>query len=153
MHTFASYLFFASLVCTSVAAQQPYEQIQERNLKADVNFLASDEMAGRKTTSHEARIASSYIASEFLRLGLKPLGDDGSYFQRYDLTLAAQDDANIALTVRSGAQEKSYQLGHDFDLTWITQTTNPTAVTGQVVFIGYGIKAPEYGYEDRKSVV
>jgi hypothetical protein len=152
MHTFASYLFFASLVCTSVAAQQPYEQIQERNLKADVNFLASDEMAGRKTTSHEARIASSYIASEFLRLGLKPLGDDGSYFQRYDLTLAAQDDANIALTVRSGAQEKSYQLGHDFDLTWITQTTNPTAVTGQVVFIGYGIKAPEYGYDDLAGV-
>jgi len=152
MRIFARHLFVACLFCVSAAAQQPYEAIQERHLRADVNFLASEEMAGRKTTSHEARIASNYIASEFLRLGLKPLGEDGSYFQRYDLTRAAQDDANIALSVRSGAQEKSYQLGHDFDLTWITQTTNPTTATGQVVFLGYGIKAPEYGYDDLANV-
>jgi hypothetical protein len=152
MRTFARSLFFAGLICISAAAQQPYEQIKERNLKADVNFLASEEMAGRKTTSHEARIASNYIASEFLRFGIKPLGDDGSYFQRYDLTLAAQDDANVSFTIRSGAQEKSYQLNHDFDLTWITQTTNPTTATGPVVFLGYGIKAPEYGYDDLANV-
>jgi Zn-dependent M28 family amino/carboxypeptidase len=152
MRTFASSLFFAGVFCISSAAQQPYEQIKEKNLKADVNFLSSEDLAGRKTTSHEARIAASYIASEFLRLGLKPLGDDNSYFQKYDLTLASQDDANTSFTVRSAAQEKSYQLGHDFDLTWITQTTNPTTATGPLVFLGYGVKAPEYNYDDLAGV-
>ncbi len=87
-----------------------------------------------------------------MRLGLKPLGDDSSYFQKYDLTVAAQDDSHVELTVRSGAQQKSYQLGRDFDLTWITQTTNPTEVTGKVVFLGHGVKAPEYGYDDLASI-
>jgi hypothetical protein len=152
MRTLARRLVFIYLFCLPVAAQQSYERIQARNLKADVNFLASDELAGRKTTSHEARIASNYIASEFLRAGLKPMGDNGSYFQGYDLTQAAQDDANVSFTVRSGAQEKSYQLNHDFDLTWITQTTNPTTATGPVVFLGFGINAPEYGYDDLANV-
>jgi Zn-dependent M28 family amino/carboxypeptidase len=152
MRTLVRSLFLAGLLCASAAAQQAYEQIKESNLKADVSFLSAEEMAGRKTTSHEARIAANYIASEFLRLGLKPQGDGGSYFQGYDLDLAAQDDANTSLTVRSGAQEKSYQLNHDFDLTWITQTTNPTTATGPVVFIGYGVKAPEYNYDDLANI-
>ncbi len=136
------------LLGTPAAAQQAQDLIQAGSLKADVFFLASEEMAGRKTTSHEARIAADYIAAEFMRLGLKPLGDAGSYFQGYDLSVAAQDDSNVAFTVCKGANEKSYQLGRDFDLTWITQTTNPATASGKVVFLGYGVKAPEYGYDD-----
>jgi hypothetical protein len=140
------------LLSISATAQQADDRILANSLKADVYFLSAQDMAGRKTASHEGRITGNYIASEFLRLGLKPLGDDGSYFQNYDLTVAAQDDVNVSLTVRSGAQKKSYQLGHDFDLTWVTQTTNPTKVNGNVVFLGYGVKAPEYGYDDLASV-
>jgi hypothetical protein len=140
------------LLAASATAQQPYERIQEKSLRADVFFLAAQEMEGRKTASESARVTSNYIASEFLRLGLKPLGDDSSYFQKYDLTLASQDDAHVGLSVVSGSQQKSYQFGHDFDLTWITQTTNPTTVSGNVVFLGYGIKAPEYGYDDLPNV-
>jgi Zn-dependent M28 family amino/carboxypeptidase len=140
------------LLATSALAQQAYEGIEQKALKADVYFLSAPEMAGRKTTSRESRIAANYIAAEFMRLGLKPLGDDGSYFQNFDLTLAAQDDAHTALTVRQGNVEKSYQLGHDFDLTWITQTTNPTTVSGSLVFLGHGIRAPEYGYDELSGI-
>ncbi len=140
------------LLSIAATAQQGDQRIRANGLKADVYFLSAEEMAGRKTASHEGRIAANYVASEFLRLGLKPFGDEGSYFQKYDLTVAAQDDSNISLTVRNGVQEKTYQLGHDFDLTWITQTTNPEKVSGKVVFLGYGVKAPEYGYDDLANV-
>lgn len=136
------------LLIAFAGAQQGYESIQQKALQADVWFFSAPEMAGRKTASNESRIATNYIASEFLRLGLKPQGNEGSYFQNFDLTLAAQDDAHVALTVRQKGVEKSYALGHDFDLTWITQTTNPTTVSAPVVFLGHGIHAPEYGYDE-----
>lgn len=136
----------------AAAAQQPVERIQADRLKADVFFLASGELAGRKTASHEARITANYIASEFLRLGLTPVGDGQSFFQQYDLTVASQDDPNINLTAHTGSVEKSYQIGRDYDLTWLTQTTNPTTATGKLVFLGYGVKAPEYGYDDLAGI-
>jgi hypothetical protein len=144
--------FVLGLLAPFLWAQQSTTLITQNELKADVYFLAAPEMAGRKTTSRESRIAANYIAAEFLRLGLKPLGDDGSYFQNFDLTLAAQDDAHTVLAVRQGSVEKSYQLGHDFDLTWITQTTNPTTVSAPVVFLGHGIHAPEYGYDEFSGI-
>ena len=137
---------------SALHAQQSISGISQNGLKADVSFLAAPEMAGRKAASRESRIAANYIASEFLRLGLKPIAEDGSYFQNFDLTQAAQDDAHTALTVRQGNVEKNYQLGHDFDLTWITQTTNPTSVTAPLVFLGHGIHAPEYGYDEFANI-
>jgi len=145
-------LSFFALSLLPACAQQAVNGISQNGLKADVSFLASTEMAGRKTASRESRIAANYIASEFLRLGLKPIADDGSYFQNFDLTQAAQDDTHTSLTVRQGSVEKSYQLGHDFDLTWITQTTNPTTVTAPLVFLGHGIHAPEYGYDEFANI-
>jgi hypothetical protein len=104
--------FVLGLLAPFLWAQQSTTLITQNELKADVYFLAAPEMAGRKTTSRESRIAANYIAAEFLRLGLKPLGDDGSYFQNFDLTLAAQDDAHTVLAVRQGSVEKSYHLDH-----------------------------------------
>jgi hypothetical protein len=129
-------------------AQSDASLVRQDALKADVQFLASAEMAGRKTASHEDRIAANYIASELLRLGVKPLGDDHGWFQNFDLALASEDDEHTSLTVRQGLTEECYQLGHDFDLVWLTQTTNPTTVSGEVVFLGHGISAPEYGYDE-----
>lgn len=152
MHILLSSVLASVLLAPFLLAQSDADAIHEASLKADVYFLSAPEMAGRKTASHESRIAANYIASEFLRLGLKPLGDDGTYYQSYDLTQAAQDNEHTSLTVRLGAQEKSYQLGHDFDLFWVTQTTNPTTASGKVVFLGYGIDAPEYGYNDLAGI-
>jgi hypothetical protein len=103
-----------ALPITAFAQQQPADLIQANDLKADIFFLSSSEMAGRLTTSNEARIASNYAASEFLRLGLKPLGDEGTYFQNYDLTLARQDDTASSLTAHLPGLDKTYQIRHDF---------------------------------------
>jgi hypothetical protein len=138
------------LIPVGLYAQQPVELIRANHLKADIFFLAADEMAGRKTASNEARIAANYAASEFLRLGLKPLGDNDTYFQTYDLVKAVQDDAAISLTAQFTGIEKTYQINHDFDPDFSSNTS--TIATAPVVFLGYGIGAPEYGYNDLSGI-
>jgi hypothetical protein len=134
------------------AAQRPVDLIQINNIKADMFFLSADEMAGRKTASHEAQIAANYIASEFLRFGLKPMGDDGTYFQNFDLVTAWPDKQNLALIARRNGVEKSYQLDHDFDFSDLVESNNPATVAGPLVFLGYGVNAPEYGYNDFSGI-
>src|ERR1022692_4267358 len=104
------------LLSVTAAAQRPFDLIQAGNIKAEMFFLSADEMAGRKTASHEAQIAANYIASEFLRFGLKPMGDDGTYFQNFDLVTAWPDKQSLALVARQNGVEKSYQLDHDFEI-------------------------------------
>jgi hypothetical protein len=140
------------LLSAAAAAQRPVDLIQTGNIKAEMFFLSADEMAGRKTASHEAQIAANYIASEFLRFGLKPMGDEGTYFQNFELVTAWPDKQNLALVARRNGVEKSYQLGHDFDFSDLLESNNPATATGPLVFLGYGVNAPEYGYNDFSGI-
>ena len=65
------------------------DSICQRDLKADLFFLAGDRFRGRLTATPENDLASEFIASRFERLGLKRVGADGSYFQRFNLTTAS----------------------------------------------------------------
>lgn len=126
--------------------------IQEREIKGEMFFLAADEMGGRLVGSPQDQIAANYIASEFMQMGLKPLGDDGTYFQDFDVISAWPDKTNPAvLTATIGGQKKNYQRGHDFDPWWVQSVSSETA-SGPVEFVGYGINAPEYGYNDFAGV-
>src|SRR5678816_1009552 len=82
---------FAQNSSTNRRPAQAADLIQPADLKADISFLASDDLAGRNAGSREDHIATDYIASEFMRLGLKPMGDDGTYFQGMELVTASPD--------------------------------------------------------------
>jgi hypothetical protein len=140
------------MLSVAAVAQRPVDLIQTSNIKAEMFFLSADEMAGRKTASHDAQIAANYIASEFLRFGLKPMGDGGTYFQNFDLVTAWPDKQDMALIARRNGVEKSYQLDHDFDFSDLIESNNPATVTGPLVFLGYGVNAPEYGYNDFSGI-
>ncbi|HEV2386298.1 MAG TPA: M28 family peptidase [Candidatus Acidoferrales bacterium] len=142
----AALLLLAAGAWAQQQPRQAVDVIREADLKADLFFLAADEMAGRNTTSPEAHIAANYIAAEFMRLGLKPVGAPGSYFQDFDMVIGNLDPARTTLTAKMGGAEKSFQLGHDF--LWTRQSLRPTTACGPLVFAGYGIDAPEYGYDD-----
>src|ERR1035437_9609817 len=134
------------------AAQAALDSITAGRMKPDIVFLSSQELAGRKTGSKENRIAAVWLASEFQRIGLKPAGSDGTYFQNYNLISATPDEEKLALSVRRNGLERSLQYNHDFDRSWLPQTNNPSVAEGPVVFLGYGIRAPEYGYDDLAGV-
>jgi len=125
---------------------QAADLIQPADLKADISFLASDDLAGRNAGSREDHIATDYIASEFMRLGLKPMGDDGTYFQGMELVTASPDAEHTTLTATINGTEHRYALNQGFQ--WARQSLHPAQSCGQVVFAGYGISAPEFGYDD-----
>ena len=126
------------------------QTIRADALKGHVFFLASPDMGGRDSLSVEGRIAANYIAGFFHRLGLKPVGDGGTYFQNFPMTQAHinRGETKLRATVGagSGSTAREYVLGSDFTLA--RQGGVDVDVTSPLVFAGYGIDAPEYGYSD-----
>lgn len=120
--------------------------IQPADLRAELAFLASDDLAGRNAGSLEDHIATDYIASEFMRLGLKPAGDDGTYFQNLTIMTGDIDGERTTLTAKIGGAVRAFAFNRDFR--WLRQSLRPTSACGPVVFAGYGISAPEYAYDD-----
>lgn len=125
--TIATFLFaFSAAFCQK-------SSISEKKLYKHVAFLASDKLKGRSTGSPEERIAAEYIAQQFLKIGLSPKGDDGSYFhkfgfkkssdphggldesakQLYSQNVAAYLDNGAANTIIIGAHYDHLGLGHD----------------------------------------
>jgi len=152
----AALVLFLASVSTLATAQSPppgAAVITASGLRGDVFFLAADDMRGRDSLSHEGRIAANYIAAEFMRLGLKPIAG-GTYFQNFDMTSANVDREKTTLTASwtatAGTHSKQFQLGHDFN--FVGQSNSPATVTGPLLFGGYGVSAPEYGYDDFAGV-
>jgi hypothetical protein len=134
------------LVSAPAVAQKPASLITQADIKAQMYFLASDDMAGRDAGSTGGRIAANYIAAEFARLGLKPAGDRQTYFQNLELVRYDLDIPNMGLKAKIDGREKSFAHGQDFN--WARQSGKSATVSGQLVFVGYGVNAPEYGYND-----
>ncbi len=116
-------------------------RIREQDLRRHVNRLASEEMEGRMTGTRGEFLATEYAASVLARLGLKPVGDDGSYFQAFPFTAGVSLGSENRLAIVSGEEKKSLRLDHD----WRPLSFSATGTFGaaQVVFAGYGIVAPE----------
>jgi len=115
-------------------------------MKQNINYLASDSLMGRDTPSPGLDSAAAYIVRQFQRYGLKPL--NGSFYQDLDYCYIDIGPENL-LSVMTGDQKQDFKLKNDFipfDL------TGEGTVEAPVVFVGYGITAPEYGYDDYKEV-
>ena len=77
------------------AARVGYESINTNDLKKFDTYLSSDALQGRETSYPGEKLAASYIAEHFHSLGLKPIGDNGSYLQHYDVELIKVDETLI----------------------------------------------------------
>jgi hypothetical protein len=114
-----------------------------------VKYLASDELRGRFTGSPEARKAADYIAAEFRRYGLKPVGEDGSYFQHFPFVAGVTLGTDNRFEAKVGGKATRYTVGEDFaPMTFSTEEP----VEGEVVFAGYGISAKDLNYDDYAGV-
>ncbi|QHS50367.1 M28 family peptidase [Edaphobacter sp. 12200R-103] len=155
-------MFLRKLLCISLltaplfaqnsteAIQRGADLIRTDDLKGDIFFLASKDMAGRDAGSLQDHIATDYIASEFLRLGLKPMGDDGTFFQKMEILTGRPDAQQTTLSTTINGEKHSYTLGHDF--TMVRQSIRNASACGEVVFAGYGISAPEFDYDDFSEI-
>ncbi|MBC3765886.1 M28 family peptidase [Neptunicella marina] len=133
---------------TTAAAPKPVApQADVNKIKAHIEFLADDLLEGRDTGSRGHEIAARYIASQFTQLNLKPAGDDGSYLQRIPFRQAflEQDSPKLSLTTAEGTQQLEYPKEY---ITGASTVSENSAVEGKLVFVGYGIIAPELNHDD-----
>lgn len=119
-------------------------------IKSHVMFLASDAMRGREAGSPEYDIAAEYVAAQFFAAGLKPGGDKGGYAQEVPL-VAYKPDGQGTLTVNGPAGGTALAFGTDYIPSPNARATE-TKVSAPVVFVGYGIVAPQYGRDDYRGL-
>jgi len=115
-------------------------------LAKHVRFLASDQLTGRGVDTPGIKLARDYIAREFASYGLRPGGDNGTYFQSFEVA--------TGVTVK---QPTALALGGDTLLTLNEQWTPlgssaSGSVAADLVFAGYGITAKDYGYDDYAGI-
>lgn len=121
--------------------------ISASNIKAHVTFLADDALGGRDTGSREYQIAANYVASQYKQLGLKPMGENGSYFQTVNFSKSAidQDETTVSLTIDGKVMD--LKMGVDFHMSG-NKSSLENIASGEIVFVGHGISAPEAGHND-----
>jgi len=116
-------------------------------LRAHLDFLADDALEGRRPGTRGGELAAKYIAAQFQRLGLEPAGDSGTYFHRVPIITL-----NPTPTVKvTGAAPGELAYRKDYVL-WSMRNEPTVQVAGDLVFVGYGIVAPEYQWDDYKGV-
>ncbi len=135
-------------VASAVSAATTSAEITASDLSARIAELADDKYQGRAPASDGGRAAGQWIADEMARVGLEPGGDDGSYFQAVPLVKSTLDGDASSLTIAGAAGPVDLAVGTD-TVYW-TKRLEPeqSFEDSELVFVGYGSVAPEYGWDD-----
>jgi hypothetical protein len=124
--------------------------ISAENIKRHMQFLASDIFEGRGTGTIGGNLAAKYIALEYSKYNLKPIGNENTYYQ-YIPMHGSYAFPSSQLKLFNGNEEIELSLNDDY-LLYKTGQQTFTPVPLSLVFVGYGIIAPEFDYNDYQSV-
>ncbi|RAK65626.1 M28 family metallopeptidase [Phenylobacterium kunshanense] len=140
-----------ALAAPAAAQTAPDLERSAANVKAHVEFLASDLLQGRETGSPGYDIAANYVASQFALLGLKPAGDKGSYFQQVPMVaFRAADKGEFVVRAKDGSASP-LAFGEEV-LLGRNAGAADHKVSAPLVFAGYGVVAPEKKHDDYKGL-
>ena len=136
----------ARLPGTAIAAMQT---IDPERIRAHVRFLAHDLLEGRGTGQRGGDIAAEYVATQFALYGLRPAGENGTYMQKVPMVGILTEPSTSLYFLQAGKTQK-LKLGDD--IVAMDETQNEADdLDADVVFVGYGIEAPEYQWNDFKD--
>lgn len=133
------------------AAFTAMETINPDHIRQHVRFLSHDLLEGRGTGQRGGDIAAEYIATQFALYGLKPAGDNGTYMQKVPLVgITPSPETRFWFVPPHGSAMDLKPLD---DYVAYDQTQQPMSdVDAEIVYVGYGIEAPEYNWNDYKGV-
>lgn len=134
-----------ALMANALTQQIP---VDTAAMDAHLKFLASDLLEGRAPATRGGKLATEYIAAQFQALGLQPAGPNGSYFQPVALVGMTPQPT---LTWGKTGQLDSLAFREQF-VAWAERPDADIAADGEVVFVGYGIRAPEWQWDDYKGM-
>ncbi len=132
------------------AAFAAMQTIDPEHIRWHVRFLSHDLLEGRGTGQRGGDIAAEYMATQFAEYGLKPAGDHGSYFQKVPLVgITTLPETQFRLVPKQGA---AMNLKLVDDYVAYDETQQPQSdIDAEIVYVGYGIEAPEYNWDDYKG--
>src|SRR5450432_1414288 len=125
--------------------------VDAEKIRAHVKFLSSDLLEGRGMAQRGSDLAAEYIATQFALAGLKPAGDHGTFFQEVPMvSIATLPATTVSLAPANGDPLPLKNL--DDYVTHNETQTESADIDAPIVFVGYGITAPEYNWDDYKGV-
>jgi hypothetical protein len=135
----------------TAAVEAAMQAIHGTAIRADMGFLADDLLEGRGAATRGHEIAAKFMASEFEGMGLQAGGDRGSFFQAVPMRSIRIDEAKTTFTIIRDGKEQQLVGRQDF-IAGPDPGRTESSVEAPVVFVGYGVRAPELGYDDYKGV-
>ena len=141
-------------LATTAISQRPSRpaassQISEDRLRAHIKFLSDDRLEGRGTGARGGELAALYIAEQFEAMGLKGAGAQGSFWQLVSL-VGVKADPQTVLRVEGQNRSETFHFADDF-VAFTGAQTDHVKVDADLVFVGYGIDAPEQKWNDYKG--
>ncbi len=148
-----TYLFIFLIILSLAGCKNKNERtfsasdsITADDLKKHISVLASDDFQGRAPSTQGEEKTINYLSDQFKQLGLQP-GNNGSYFQEVSLVKLTADNA-MKLSISGGKDKISLNFSDDFIGGSPMATDLINIDNSDVVFVGYGINAPEYDWND-----
>lgn len=141
MKTWFGILLAGLIACQSTRNPYSNPDITKEEIGYHIRILASDSLKGRFPGTPEIEMAADYLASEFKHYGLEPMGVQSTYFQPFEVVSELLPGTRNELKT----SDKTWTIGTDF---LPLNCAADTAASAPVVFVGYGISAPELNYDD-----
>lgn len=137
-------------LCGAILVAQTNSYFDADSLRKHIFFLGNDSLEGRATGTRGGELAAKYISNQLRKTGVMPIGANNSFFQPIPMHGSIPLKESI-LRLHTGDKVHDFELGRDYLLYKAgAQTFLPEAVP--LVFVGYGIIAPEFDYNDYHSV-
>src|ERR1700730_11783577 len=131
-------------------SQAALDTITADGVMSHIKVLSSDEFEGRGPGTHGEELSINYIADEFKKAGLAPGNTDGTYFQKVPLVgITTKQDAEMR--IKAANKDLKLKFGEDF-VARSVRVVDKTGFDADMVFVGYGVVAPEYGWDDYKGM-
>jgi hypothetical protein len=124
--------------------------ISEHNMQASVNYLAADAREGRMTGSPGYDEAAHYLVEQFTAIGLEPAGTDG-WMQQVPFITATVDPENSGVTLHKGTGDVKLVWKENL-IVHADRLRPQNRVRAEVVYVGFGVHAPELGYSDYEGI-
>ena len=131
------------------AAAAAAASVSATRIRADVEFLADDLLEGREAATRGYELAARYAAAALKSAGYAPGADDGSYFQQVPLLQSTPTATSMRLTIDGTTTDIPLP---DQAIVAPSAVQPAVDVTAQVVFAGFGVTAPEFGYDDYAGI-
>jgi Zn-dependent M28 family amino/carboxypeptidase len=151
MKKLVSFSFAVAIAAPLAAGQEGAAPFSAGEYSAHLKFLANDLCEGRAVGTRGGELAAAYIAAQFEAAGLEPISAEEGYYQRVPLKGAKTRQESVRFSLSAGERSVAFtpveEVVANSELDWDT-----VEVEGELLFVGYGVEAPELDWDDYKGV-